>query len=393
MTDMDEYLWDDDNGRKHAPIDPQSLVFRPVLSNDEIDPDVSFAASKPLELGITIGSDAFVVLDSEAQHIFGDEPTIRVVASNADNALFARGGGVWVPRLRSVFFTSANDGPEGASQLFRLYVPSRDAPVHHYKIEPLDTNLPNPSGLGPASAAAIGRNGARGREGLLACVRGTRTTHGGLCLVDVEPPYRAYSLLNNYYGRPFNSPADVCVHRADGSVWFTDPDYGFFQKFRIKRVLPNAVWVWEPARGRLRAVEDSLIKPSAITFSRDGSTCFISDTAAYQGRPNLMIRGAQATIYRYDVVQLSHGGLGLANRTLFAYIPRGAPSRLALDAKNNVMAATAAGLQLFDPSGNPICCISVPGGTSSFVAVDESRVLLLSGHNIFEANLSHSWVQ
>lgn len=59
-----------------------------------------------------------------------------------------------------------------------------------------------------------------------------RGEHAGtLTLVDRKPPYKVECLLNNLYGRRFNSPNDLSVHPKSGAVFFTDPTYAFNQDF------------------------------------------------------------------------------------------------------------------------------------------------------------------
>ena len=40
------------------------------------------------------------------------------------------------------------------------------------------------------------------------------------------------TLLDNYQGKKFNSPNDVVV-KSDGTIWFTDPDYGLRDRPQI----------------------------------------------------------------------------------------------------------------------------------------------------------------
>jgi len=40
-------------------------------------------------------------------------------------------------------------------------------------------------------------------------------------------------LTDSFADKPYNSPNDVIVHPHDGSVWFTDPIYGFLEKHRF----------------------------------------------------------------------------------------------------------------------------------------------------------------
>jgi gluconolactonase len=275
-----------------------------------------------------------------------------------------------------------------------MYVPPRDSPTRQFEVRKVDTPIRTANGMTTAANAVIGAGGCSSIEGIIICGRGTKTQQSGLFFMSVEEPYTVYALLNNYYGRPFNSPSDVCVLSIDGSVWFTDPDYGFYQKFRYRGVLPNHVYVWEPSRNVVRVADESLVKPNGIAFTHNCTKCYISDTAAYQGTPGVIIRGAPATIFVYDVVKQPTGaGYGLVNKRVFAYVPQGAPEGLSVDAAGNVFAASASGVCVFNASGEIIGRIDVPGGCANFAFVDESRIIVFNGYNIWEANLSRSWQQ
>jgi gluconolactonase len=63
-------------------------------------------------------------------------------------------------------------------------------------------------------------------------------------------------LLNNFFGRQFNSLNDIAVHPITGDIYFTDTLYGFLQDFRPDPVLPRQVYRLVPATGALSAVED-----------------------------------------------------------------------------------------------------------------------------------------
>ena len=63
--------------------------------------------------------------------------------------------------------------------------------------------------------------------------RVTRTEHDGTITV----------VCDRFDGKPLNSPNDVVV-RSDGTIWFTDPSYGFLQGFRPEPQLGDFV-LWE----------------------------------------------------------------------------------------------------------------------------------------------------
>lgn len=94
-----------------------------------------------------------------------------------------------------------------------------------------------------------------------------------------KPPQ---ALVKNFHGRDFNSVNDVVVAK-DGSIWFTDPCYGFEQDFRQKPRLPCHVYRFDPDTGDLRVVADGLGRPNGIAFSPDEKIVYITDTDHIHG--------------------------------------------------------------------------------------------------------------
>jgi gluconolactonase len=113
--------------------------------------------------------------------------------------------------------------------------------------------------------------------GILFCAQGSRDTPGGLVHMSPTPPYTTQTLLDNFHGRQFNSLNDVVVH-TDGSIWFTDPIYGFEQGFRPEPQLRSQVYRFDPMSGDVRAVADGFGRPNGICFSPDEQTLYVTDT-------------------------------------------------------------------------------------------------------------------
>lgn len=66
-------------------------------------------------------------------------------------------------------------------------------------------------------------------------------------------------LVNNYYGRQFNSVNDVAVNPANGHIYFTDVTYGYLQDFRPAPVLKNQVYKLDSVTKALTVVADDQI--------------------------------------------------------------------------------------------------------------------------------------
>ena len=103
--------------------------------------------------------------------------------------------------------------------------------------------------------------------------RVTRTEHDGSITV----------IAGSYDGKHFNSPNDVVV-RSDGTIWFTDPDYGIatdYEGDRAARELDGChVYCADPEKGTLTRVIVHMDRPNGLAFSPDEKTLYVADTGA-----------------------------------------------------------------------------------------------------------------
>ncbi|XCW06696.1 SMP-30/gluconolactonase/LRE family protein [Streptomyces sp. HUAS MG47] len=101
--------------------------------------------------------------------------------------------------------------------------------------------------------------------------RVTRTEHDGRITV----------LADRWQGRRLNSPNDVVVH-SDGSVWFSDPDFGITSDYEGHRaeseIGANNVYRIDPGTGEVRLVADGFGAPNGLVFSPDERELYVSDT-------------------------------------------------------------------------------------------------------------------
>lgn len=69
-------------------------------------------------------------------------------------------------------------------------------------------------------------------------------------------------LLNNFFGRQFNSLNDVAIHPKNKEVYFTDVPYGYYQDFRPSPGLQNQVYRFNPDTGAVRIAADGFVHPN-----------------------------------------------------------------------------------------------------------------------------------
>ena len=156
------------------------------------------------------------------------------------------------------------------------------------------------------------------------------------------------TLVDKFEGKRLNSPNDVVVRR-DGSVWFTDPDYGLptdpATKQKTGKEQPgNYVYRFDPKSARLTVVAKDFDKPNGLCFSPDEKRLYVADS------------GAPKHIRAFDVKPDGQ----LANGAVFAKIDKGAPDGIRCDAAGRVWSSAADGVHIFAPGGELIGKILVP---------------------------------
>jgi gluconolactonase len=263
--------------------------------------------------------------------------------------------------------TDAHEGP--------VYVPDEDAlyftTVRRDRVAIKRLALADGS-LSVLRADANMANGmALGRDGrLVVCEQGTLAEPARISLVDratgaVEP------LLEAVGCRPLNSPNDVVVCR-DGTVWFTDPSYGFLQGFRPAPELPDAVYRYDRTSAEAVAVCDTLDKPNGLAFSPDERVLYVGDSGAVHG-PGDYDPGRPRRVLAFDVV-----ADGLAGERVFADAIPGFPDGIKTDGDGNVYVSSANGVLVFTPAGRLAAEIHLPGAVNFALGGTDQDVLYVT---------------
>jgi gluconolactonase len=166
--------------------------------------------------------------------------------------------------------------------------------------------------------------------------RVTRTEHDGSVTVIAE----------HYNGKRLNSPNDVVV-RSDGTIWFTDPDYGIatdYEGDRAEREQDGChVYCADPDSGTLTRVIDHMDHPNGLAFSPDEMILYVADT------------GAPRNMRKFAV-----DGMKLNDQGVFATCTAGGFDGFRVDIRGNVWSSAADGVHCFDPDGTLIGKIRIP---------------------------------
>ena len=203
--------------------------------------------------------------------------------------------------------------------------------------------------------ANVANGMALDREGrLVVCEQGTRSrpaavTRGGT------------PLASRWNGRPLNSPNDVVV-RSDGSIWFTDPSYGWLQGFRPEPLAGDHVYRYDPARDRLTLAAGGFDKPNGLCFSPDERVLYVADN------------GAPHHLKAFDV--LADGSL-TGERVIATSTPLH-PDGLKADSAGRLYATFAGGIRVLAPTGALLGEILLPGAVNFCFGTAERNVLFVT---------------
>jgi gluconolactonase len=263
---------------------------------------------------------AFQVRDPRFADVLGDAPRLeRIVEVDAHE------GPVYVAEENALYFTTVRTS---FVAIKRLDLASGDVSV-----VVADANH--------ANGMALDRSGH-----LLVCEQGTKTEPARIARLSRATGERE-TVIDSVHGLPLNSPNDVVVRR-DGTIWFTDPSYGFLQGFRPAPALADRVYRVDPATGEISVAVSEFDKPNGLAFSLDENVLYVSDN----GEPHHLLA--------FDVEE---DGSLTGRRRLAVGTPEH-PDGLAVDTQDRIYTSASTGIRVLAPGGDLLGEIALPGAVN-----------------------------
>ena len=191
------------------------------------------------------------------------------------------------------------------------------------------------------------------------------TQHGNRRIVRIGKDMKVSTLVDRYQGKRLNSPNDLVFH-SDGSLYFTDPPYGFPKQDEdpAKELAFNGVY--RLAKGKLQLIIKDLTRPNGIAFSPDYKTLYVANS------------DKKKVWMRYDVA--ADGSV--SNGRVFADVDSekedGVPDGMKVDSLGNVYGTGPGGVWVFSPEGKHLGTIKLPETPANCGWGDDGKSLYIT---------------
>ncbi|KAK0186535.1 calcium-dependent phosphotriesterase [Armillaria mellea] len=321
--------------------------------------------------------------------ILGPSPSIRGIASNTSFA-FAHEAPIYFPETDEMFFASNAGGSLGMSDLDHNNVYGKISLAAAE--DALETNPDGGVVDVPVTELVLSEeiqmtNGGTGpyKGSLLLITSGRGTRPPSIALVNPREPHNVTVLLDNFFGRQFNSLNDIKVHPSSGKIFFTDVTYAYLYGFRPAPMMPNQVYRFDPDTGDVRVVADSFVRCNGIAFTGDGRTAYVSDTGTSGGELLGLNQTLPTTIYAFDVDENTQT---FKNRRTFAYVDAGVPDGIQVDAMGNVYTGCGDGVHVFNEHGTILGKFFLGSTSANMAFAGDGRLIILAETKIFLAHIA-----
>ncbi|KAF4333364.1 gluconolactonase [Fusarium beomiforme] len=329
----------------------------------------------------------FHVYDAEFLDIIGSKPTLTLLSTSENDPIFHEAV-VWNPPTEEVFFVQNAGDPNAGTGLAKSSVIQK---ISLAEAEALKNGSHTESqvkiNIVDSNPQVINPNGGTNYKGQIIFAGEGQGDNipSALYLMNPEAPYNTTILVNNFFGRQFNSLNDVSVNPRNGDIYFTDTMYGYWQYFRPEPGLQNQVYRFTPETGSITVVADGFVAPNGLTFSPDGLHAYVTDTGISIGLFGHNYK-RPSSIYRFDVQKDGTW----ENRKTFAYTAARLPDGVHCDSKGNVYAGCGDGVHVWNPSGKLIGKIYTGINAANFQFAGKGRMVIMGRTKLFYATLAAS---
>lgn len=312
------------------------------------DPPTNFIWVREAKLdfykGETTGPIAVTPSEVNVEIIRHDEAINKIVGPNPKVFKLAEGfkfteGPVWTKG--GLLFSDPNAN--------RIYKYSVDGKLSVFK---------TPSGY---SGADIGEYRQPGSNGITLDPNGAIVInqHGNRRVVRLEKDGSETVVADRFEGKRLNSPNDL-VYRSDGTLFFTDPNFGLPKIGDDPRKELPHTGVYSLHKGKLQLLTKEFSGPNGIAISPDEKFLYIGNWD-----------DNKKVVYRYDLLP---DGTIANGKLFFDFTPikgEDAIDGVKVDAEGNVYVSAPGGLHILSPDGKHLGTIVTPQHVHNMAWGDE----------------------
>lgn len=186
-----------------------------------------------------------------------------------------------------------------------------------------------------------------------------------------NPKPKFITLADSYEGKKFNSPNDLTI-AADGTIYFTDPPYGFENGVNDPLRELTFHGVYKIKDGKVTLMTDTLSRPNGIALFPDGKRVLVANS-----------HGETPYLYVYDIDKngdFRNGRIFTDSRDAFG-AEGGAFDGLKIDQNGNAFAAGSGGICVFNSDGKALGRIKITGRTSNCAFGNNYKTLFITADN------------
>jgi gluconolactonase len=194
--------------------------------------------------------------------------------------------------------------------------------------------------------------------------------HGNRRVVKMEKDGSETVIADRFEGKRLNSPNDL-VYRSDGTLFFTDPNFGL-PKFGDdpRKELPHA-GVYSLYKGKLQLLTKDFTGPNGIALSPDEKYLYVGNWD-----------DNKKTVYRYDVKPDGSVTNGILFFDFTTIKGEDAIDGVKVDTEGNVYVSAPGGLQIVSPEGKHLGTIVTPQHVHNMAwGDDDGKTLYLCARN------------
>jgi gluconolactonase len=212
--------------------------------------------------------------------------------------------------------------------------------------------------------------------------------HGGRRVIRLEPDGTITTIADRHDGKRLNSPNDVVV-KSDGSVWFTDPDYGILSDYEgyksPREQAGNYVFRVDPETGATRVVADDFVKPNGLCFDAEEKHLFVADSGRSHDPDGP---------HHIRVFDVGDDGT-LSGGRVFCEVDPGVPDGFRLDVHGNVWTSCQNGVICFAPDGTALGKIRFPSMVSNltFGGPRRNRLFVTATNAVYAVFVATTGIQ